>query len=162
MGKAALKTMTQDQINLSISYLKRALYSEVVAITAYRNSLAIIKGKALDDMEDIIEANMKEEYIHVEELTARLNELEAGDEHIIVDPAKLNEYSPDAYKNPTSGNIEYLGKYNQDYEVGAVAFYLEAYNAVKDFDPITASLFRHTAGDEIKHEQDLANVLTAF
>ena len=27
MGKAALKTMTQEQINTVISYLKRALYS---------------------------------------------------------------------------------------------------------------------------------------
>lgn len=162
MGKAVLKTMTQEQINTVIGYLKRALYSEVVAVTAYRNSLGIIKGKALDDMEDVIEDNMKEEYEHIQELTDRLNELNAGDEHIIVDPAKLNEYSPDEYKNPTSGNTEYLGKYNQDYEVGAATFYLEAYNAVKDFDPITASLFKDTAGDEIRHEQSLADVLTEF
>lgn len=162
MGKVALKTMTQEQINTVISYLKRALYSEVVAVTAYRNSLAIIKGKALDDMEDVIEANMKEEYIHIQELTDRLNELNAGNEHIIVDPAKLNEYSPDPYKNPKSGDTKTLGIYNQDYEVGAAAFYLEAYNAVKDFDPVTASLFRDTAGDEIRHEQGLADVLTEF
>lgn len=162
MGKAALKTMTQEQINTSISYLKRALYSEVVAVTGYRNSLAILKGKQLDEIEDIIEDNMKEEYVHIQELTDRLNELNASDEHMIVDPAKLNEYSPDAYKNPDRHDSVYLAQYNQDYEVGAVAFYLEAYNAVKDFDPITATLFKDTAGDEAAHEQSLDDFLSGF
>ncbi len=156
MGTKAREIVGMDVKEL-VEMLNRALADEWLAYYQYWVGAKIAKGPMRPDVQEELTEHANEELKHAEILSERIIQLGGTP---ILDPAEFMKHSNCGYEVPSDPHVLKLLEQNIKGEQCAIVVYKKILEKIKlGNDPVTFHLVRKILQDEIKHEQDLEDLL---
>ncbi len=140
-----------------IEMLNKALADEWLAYYQYWVAAKIVKGPMRPEVEAELKEHAEEEFKHANMLADRIVTLGGTP---LIDPAEHPRKSNCGYDAPKDVNVKPILKQNIKGEQCAIEVYSKILEKVKlGSDPITFHMIRQILEDEVKHEEDLENLL---
>lgn len=156
MGTTAPKIIKIDAKEL-IEMLNKALADEWLAYYQYWVGSKIVKGPMRPNVEEELKEHAKEEFEHANMLADRIIQLGGKP---ILNPEEWKKVSTCGYDEPKDENVKEILKQNIRGERCAIGVYHKMLEKIKlGDDPITFNMIRKIMEDEVKHEEDLENLL---
>ena len=156
MGTKGTEIVGMDVKQL-IELLNKALADEWLAYYQYWVGAKVIKGPMRSDVQKELEEHAGEELEHANLLAERIIQLGGVP---LLDPNEWSKKSSCGYEAPADPNVRMVLEQNIKGEQCAIVVYHKILEKVKlGNDPVTFHLVRKILQDEVKHEQDLEDLL---
>lgn len=155
MGKAGKKIVGVD-VNKLIDLLNKALADEWLAYYQYWIGSKVVSGIMSDKVQSELLEHATEELLHADMLTDRILQLKGKP---ILDPKEWQSKTNCGYLVPVDFNVKPILEQNIEGERCAIEIYKEILEFVRSKDDITFDIILKILKDEIKHEDDLENIL---
>ncbi len=156
MGTKGIEIVEMDVKKL-IEQLNKALADEWLAYYQYWVGALVAKGPMRPLVQAELEEHAKEELEHAKMLADRIIQLGGTP---ILDPKEFHAKSGCGYEAPKDGHVKKLLAQNIKGEQCAIGVYNALLKTIMlGKDPITFNMVRKIMEDEVKHEQDLQDLL---
>jgi len=155
MGKVG-KEIIGLNIDQLIERLNKALADEWLAYYQYWIGAKVVSGIMSDKVAAELEEHALEELKHADMLTERILQLGGIP---ILNPNDWKEQTNCGYSAPKDFNVRPILKQNIEGERCAIAIYKELLEFVRGKDDISFQIILEILKEEVKHEDDLENIL---
>ena len=156
MGTKGIEIVGMDVKEL-IEILNKALADEWLAYYQYWVGAKIVVGPMRPEVESELNEHTGEEFKHANMLADRIVQLGGNP---ILNPNEWSKKTNCGYEAPSDPNVKKILEQNIKGEQCAIKTYNKALEKVKlGNDPITFNMIRKIMEDEVKHEEDLQNLL---
>lgn len=151
-GRAIVGLDVDDLIKL----MNKALADEWLAYYQYWVGSKVAVGRMRGIIAGELAEHANEELEHANKLTDRILQLGGSP---LLNPEDWKKASNCGYDEPSNFNTKKLVEQNIKGEQCAIAVYKKLLEKVEGKDPITCHLILEILEDEVKHEDDLENLL---
>jgi len=158
MGQKGTKIIELNVKEL-IQDMNKALADEWLAYYQYWIGAKVIQGRAMHFIREEMEEHAKEELKHADMLAERI--LTLGGTPLLT-PEKWFKETICGYVAPKNFSSQALIKQNLSAERCAIAVYQKLVKKTDGKDHLTHQMFLSILKDEVEHEDDLENMLSAF
>ncbi|MEM4366792.1 MAG: ferritin-like domain-containing protein [Candidatus Anstonellales archaeon] len=151
------KQIVGKEAKVITELLNRALADEWLAYYQYWVGAMVVKGPMRPNVQEELKEHAAEELKHAEMLAERIIQLGGNP---ILNPTEFAKMSNCGYDAPKNPHVKEVLQQNIKGEQCAIEVYasmLEKLRATKDY--ISFNLVRKILEDEVKHEQDLEDLL---
>ncbi len=140
-----------------VGLLNKALADEWLAYYQYWVGAKVVKGPMRPDVQKELEEHAGEELKHANMLAERIIQLGGTP---LLSPDEWKAQSGCGYAAPKDPHVKKILQQNIKGEQCAIVVYSKILENVKGGkDPITANMLRKIMEEEVKHEEDLENLL---
>lgn len=151
------KEIVEGNIKELLEMLNKALADEWLAYYQYWVGAKVAKGPMRPDVQKELVEHANEELAHAEMLAERIIQLGGTP---ILSPLEFKDKTGCGYLVPNDPNVKKLLEQNIAGEQCAILFYNKILQKLKGMnDAITFNMIRKIMEDEVKHEEDLENLL---
>ncbi|MBN1169639.1 ferritin [Candidatus Micrarchaeota archaeon] len=156
MGTKGIAIVKMDVKEL-IELLNSALADEWLAYYQYWTGAKVVKGPMRTNVQRELDEHAGEELEHANMLAERIIQLGGTP---LLDPKEWSKKSSCGYEVPSDPNVRMILEQNIKGEQCAIVVYNKILEKVKTGnDPITFNMVRKIMEDEVKHEQELEDLL---
>ena len=157
MGTVGKQIIDVD-IDTLINELNKALADEWLAYYQYWMGAKVVNTSSMQVVSEL-EEHAQEELRHANMLVERILQLDGTP---ILDPKDWFEKTNCGYNVPDNFDVKVILKQNIEGEQCAIKTYKNILDMVRGKDDITYQIVLEIFKDEIKHEDDLENLLESF